>query len=565
MQRSRLIFPFLLALVSLSESVVGSPAWTGSWTLSDRLAQGVILQSLGDDRVLVAWFAYDQTGAQRWMIGTADVAENTLVTESLETYHLNADATQPEGALWGVVSATLDDCRTLSGHFDSEEAGQAAIDGAQLTRVAGVPCRSDLMLPEDTAMAVSGAWTIDSQPGTGWFLEELGGGRFNAYWFGYDENGNQAWLTGDGYRSGDEIAIPVMYSVSGQTFSGAGSAQLHESVAATIRVDSCDVLSLDLTPLSANGIQPDSGSLHRLTTPTGMQCREPELDAFFDGQWNLAASPPVVLEDYVNYNGRVWAFGEGGATMSYSLISDSWRAETSYPSSGEESCDEFMVHNGSLYCFASARRITHLYHLSGSGWQEVLEIPIASTNLRVSVGEEIYVSLAERFAYQVNPVTGTVRSVEPYLNEWDDRILFSNNFRRDFWHLSLIRHGDLREFEQYVYGTGETIVHTFPLYRFGAAATVVEGALWVSGGLVNQAHDFVLNDFRISSQLYSPADQLWIDGPDLPVKKAAHFALTFPGAVFVTPGIEVNADLEEVPGQHYVYVYDAQRLQNSAR
>lgn len=63
-------------------------------------------------------------------------------------------------------------------------------------------------------IGVQGSWWNPSFAGEGFAIEEYGDGFVIAYWYTYDEDGNQLWLIGTGEKQGNTVELD-MYSTDG--------------------------------------------------------------------------------------------------------------------------------------------------------------------------------------------------------------------------------------------------------------------------------------------------------------------------------------------------------------
>ncbi len=136
---------------------------------------------------------------------------------------------------------------------------------------------------------ISGSWYEPDQDGHGFLLEVLTGGRLVAYWFAYDDQGNQAWMAGVGDIQGNTANVPVRITRGGffgpDFDSDAINRQDWGNLAFTF--DSCDTGSVTYNVGFGSGTL----SLRRLTTLDGLDCdqsAEPVLYPF-DGPWTGSA------------------------------------------------------------------------------------------------------------------------------------------------------------------------------------------------------------------------------------------------------------------------------------
>jgi hypothetical protein len=73
-----------------------------------------------------------------------------------------------------------------------------------------------VMMPAVSGFSISGSWFDPAQNGQGMFIEALGGGRIQAYWFSYDFQDRQRWFVGLGQRDGNMVRIDTITTRGGQ-------------------------------------------------------------------------------------------------------------------------------------------------------------------------------------------------------------------------------------------------------------------------------------------------------------------------------------------------------------
>lgn len=121
--------------------------------------------------------------------------------------------------------------------------------------------------------ALSGSWFDPDAPGHGLNIEVFDNGRMIAYWYAYDDRGENVWLVADGTYDGETAALAVS-SAEGQFFPpdyDPGSHALTPWGTLSFAFDSCTSATLSWSPTQA-GFSPGETQLSRLSPPNGLTC-----------------------------------------------------------------------------------------------------------------------------------------------------------------------------------------------------------------------------------------------------------------------------------------------------
>lgn len=142
----------------------------------------------------------------------------------------------------------------------------------------------------------SGAWFDPSHDGEGFFLQVLSDTQAVVYWFTYDNNGDQLWMTGVGEIDGEKIEFPELVSPEGGKFGpDFDPSEVSQPVWGSLRFkfSDCDNAVVEYDGPKAYG----KGELDvvRLTSIWGLGCRGEYtptvstgigfLNAGFSGSW----------------------------------------------------------------------------------------------------------------------------------------------------------------------------------------------------------------------------------------------------------------------------------------
>ncbi len=125
--------------------------WSGAYFDPDNSGQGIFIEFLDDNRILAAWFLYDNEGKQYWLTGLGGVQQNTIeLTAYLTEGGFFPSMPPPQSVViqeWGRVTLTFEDCNdgTLSWFPEIEgfDAGSHPI--TRLTSIATLNCTQELL------------------------------------------------------------------------------------------------------------------------------------------------------------------------------------------------------------------------------------------------------------------------------------------------------------------------------------------------------------------------------------------------------------------------------------
>lgn len=204
------------------------PGHSGHYFVPSRSGEGWLLEILDRDRAAISWFTYPPTDAdiaeQAWVVGVGEIAGNRIVFEDmLATRLTDADAPIESANLdllpWGTLTLEFEHCRYGRAEYDSELfAASGVLHFDRLVTLDGLPCGSAPRSPTADAPGVSGQWSDPASNGQGWFLQELGDGKVFTAWFTYDENGQQAWVVGNGELEGNRLVFEDLVQPVGARF-----------------------------------------------------------------------------------------------------------------------------------------------------------------------------------------------------------------------------------------------------------------------------------------------------------------------------------------------------------
>lgn len=235
-------FAALSASAALAQSSIVESGHTAAWYDPARDGEGWVLEILDEARVSVYWYTYDDDGGQRWLTGAGQVLadENGQYIEVPELWVTRGpsfgDAFDPDDVVMEVAgNATLrfDDCQ--AGTVNWTAFGQSAeMSLTRLTRTMGAGCEPINGIPGEPVQAYagqSGDWFDQGHNGEGFTVQWLTRDQALVFWFTYDDQGNQAWMTGLGHSSDGVIVVPELTATRGGRFGAAFDPAAVEHVA----------------------------------------------------------------------------------------------------------------------------------------------------------------------------------------------------------------------------------------------------------------------------------------------------------------------------------------------
>ena len=277
--------PFLLNDIAFSdpftEAVASLDVFSGSWYDPSHDGEGWIVEVLDDDRALIYWFTYDQTGQQAWMIGLAERDGNDLVANLLQPsgakFGSDFNSQDIQHTQWGTMRLTLNACNSASIEYTSELIGygNGNLQAQRLVNIDGLNCAQPSQQASSRFSGWSGSWYDPSHDGEGWIVEIIDEGKAVIYWFSYDSQGNQTWMIGVGSRKNNQL-VTELQTTSGPVFGPEFDPELvqsHDWGQLTMSFSNCNEASVNYQSALAEF---GSGSLSssRLTTLSGLPCQQ---------------------------------------------------------------------------------------------------------------------------------------------------------------------------------------------------------------------------------------------------------------------------------------------------
>jgi N-acetylneuraminic acid mutarotase len=311
-----LICAFLLCLSYGLMAQISSSSWAGShlsgaWYDPARSGEGIVLEMLPSGRALAVWFTYpapNGPGQQAWIIGDSGVVDGASIQFDAVyrpqggVFGDKFDAKNIRLESWGTLRLEADGCNTLRVRYaGSTGFGSGELTYTRLTALDEAQCAPARALTPTGARAYaglqskSGAWFVPARSGEGWLIEELPGDRASIYWFTYDQNGDQAFVTGVGQRSGNRVQFNDLYLTRGTRFGNAFDSKKVELISwgnLSFTYDSCNRAQVQYDS-KLSGYGQGSYVAERLTVLAGAPCLSSKPIALTRGAWAESTALPA--------------------------------------------------------------------------------------------------------------------------------------------------------------------------------------------------------------------------------------------------------------------------------
>ena len=121
---------------------------------------------------------------------------------------------------------------------------------------------------------ITGNWNNRAQDGHGFQFEVLPGGVMTAIWFAFDNDGNQAWISGAGTIEGDHVTMSAGRVLAGRFPPNFNPAEIQRRNWGTLvfTFTDCDNGRVDWTSLDTGFTSTGTLALQRLTRIDGLAC-----------------------------------------------------------------------------------------------------------------------------------------------------------------------------------------------------------------------------------------------------------------------------------------------------
>jgi len=120
---------------------------SGSWFDPAHDGEGWVLESLGDGRIVMYWFTYDDTGKQAWFIGVGTISGSVVTFDDvlIASGTRFGDNFDPQSVMldhWGTVTLTVSGCNSITVDYASTDAryGTGQLNARRLISLKGLGC-----------------------------------------------------------------------------------------------------------------------------------------------------------------------------------------------------------------------------------------------------------------------------------------------------------------------------------------------------------------------------------------------------------------------------------------
>jgi len=253
---------------------------SSSWYDPAHEGEGFLVQILPNDRAVMYWYTYDDTGAQDWFFAPGDVHGNTIEFAAL----FRASGGE-FGSGFDPEKITLEDVGSASFIWSDCDSGnmsyrigtrQGRMELSRIVTLMGAECVEEAgqaKPPTNEIALLNGSWYDPTHDGEGYNLEILHDGRALVYWFSYDKQGNRRWFFGVGENRDGKLFFDDMLTTSGGIFGPGFDPD-------SVEIKSWGTLEMDLDcnagTATYNGTEDGFGSgnfdLIRLTRIDGFEC-----------------------------------------------------------------------------------------------------------------------------------------------------------------------------------------------------------------------------------------------------------------------------------------------------
>jgi hypothetical protein len=266
---------------------------SGSWYDAQRSGEGLLIEAIGGDQVLVIWFTYPPAGQgeQVWLLGVGTASGHGVVVPDLRLVRGarfgNAfDPAAVQRLPWGSLKLAIAARSGIVLPSDPPSAGelQMTVDyqgpagwgsgRRSMSQLLEIGINRQLPIspfPDTRPWQHSGTYYDPARSGEGFMLQQflVGGNWLTAVtWFTFDNVGNPMWLLGVGTAQGDALSFTLLRPTGTQFGDDFLASEVTRTPwgQATLSFDSCDRARLSWQandPVYGSGIL----SAQRLTTP----------------------------------------------------------------------------------------------------------------------------------------------------------------------------------------------------------------------------------------------------------------------------------------------------------
>jgi Kelch motif len=533
---------------------------SGAWYDPARSGEGIVLEMLPNGKAIAVWFTYPASGGagdQAWLIGDSGVVEGNAIQFDVVyrpqggVFGAKFDANAVRREVWGTLRLEATGCNTLRVRYAGAAGfGSGERQYTRLTAIDEAQCGGARALTTSGARAPaglrskSGAWYVPARSGEGWLVEELPGDRVSIYWFTFDPQGNQAFVTGVGQRSGDTMTFNELYRTRGTRFGDAFESSKVELVpwgTLSMRFENCARVTVDYSsPLAGFG----AGTLRadRLTALAGAPCLDGAAQPKLAGSWveSTAMIAPFSSEHaVVAYEEKIYVLGGIGDPRGFKVFDPRTAVWTRLPDmpSGRNHLAAFAGEGGIYFSGGETDDASLIF--SGYRFDVVARTWTGIASLKTSFGSHAAVLHGRAYigdqdgslqvldlrTQQVRKITGS----SPSRARDHSQVVA---FLEEIWVIAG-RSPETRSVAIYdpvseTWRSGPSILRA----RGGFAAAVVDNQIVIAGGEV------INGGVRLeeSVEVFTALGEAWQTGPRLPVAVHGTAAPSLGGEFYLIGG-----------------------------
>ena len=415
------------------------PAFSGTWFNPERSGEGWVLEVLDDGSALLLWFTYPPAGSpaqQAWIIAQEGRIEGDRIrfanasTTRGPRFGAGFDPARLEFIPWGTIEFRFTSCNAGEVTYAGPPAwGAATRSITRLTEHAELECAGKRKVTGQGARSIDGLrqrsalWFDPLHNGEGWVVEELPDGRALAFWFTYDENGEQAWTIGTSAASGARLDVSDNARPVGTRFGADfNAAQVNREPWGRVEFDfeNCDRGTLRYTSTKAAF---GSGTLRpvRLTRLAGTACLDAAPAVPVNGTWSARAAMPRAQSEMagISLGGMSYlagGFGDPQGFKRYDPASGAWTILADVPGGRDHAVGlavdgDIYVTGGYAQGGGDQQAPGWRYVVAHDRWETISELPLAFASGGAVVGGAAYFATVTGAVYQFNPRTRTSRVI----------------------------------------------------------------------------------------------------------------------------------------------------------
>ena len=265
----------LQPLIASGDEVASVAQYSGFFYDPGHDGEGFVVDVISEDSATVYWFTFDNDGNQRWFLGVGVIEGDTIrVDEWVVTRGARFGADfRPEDVEFSVAGSAvfeIHSCDRMTANYTIDD-----VDGQQrLQRLSGLADANCTGLQSHRS-GLGGAFYDPQRNGEGIILHVIGSRRALMVYFGYDDQGQQMWVLGDGEIHGSQLVLENPFFSRGGIF---GPDFNPDDVETMAWGEMSLSLACDSSRLDYQALDPDLGEgsleFQRLSGQSGTLCDE---------------------------------------------------------------------------------------------------------------------------------------------------------------------------------------------------------------------------------------------------------------------------------------------------